>query len=222
MSVPNKDNDIIVKDVHCPYCDTDGAVLINRTESKKVSLQLPAFGLKYILCMIYLPIIYIFMQGFKLIEAKKEINNITYAFCPQCGNVYSMAAPETIKEEIQEPKLHKVFDGRLVMGLCKGISEFTGVPLIWVRIMTVIYGLTGIGLFLYLIVGICLPFKDEDNREFLRVYDRKLIMGVCTGFAKYIDRPLWVVRLFTIILILPLILYFVLAFIIPKEKSYGK
>ena len=91
----NIDN-IIAKDVHCPYCDSANAVLLNKTSSRKFAFQLPAFGLKFVLSLLYLSIIHICINGFKLFETIKTIDNVTYVFCPNCGNSYSMAPPEQI------------------------------------------------------------------------------------------------------------------------------
>lgn len=160
MLSQNKDT-IITKDIHCPYCDSDHALFINRTESKKISLQLPAFGLKTILSMLYLSVLYVWIHGYKLIEAKKKIENVTYGFCPYCGNGYSMAPPESVKAEAEEPKFYRIRENKAIMGMCIGISEYTGISLLWVRILTVIYGLTIIGALLYFLVSICVPFKED-------------------------------------------------------------
>jgi phage shock protein PspC (stress-responsive transcriptional regulator) len=51
------------------------------------------------------------------------------------------------------------------MGYCKGIAEYTGIPVLWIRIMTVLYGLTFIGTLLYFFISICIPFKEDvENR----------------------------------------------------------
>ena len=35
----NKENEIIEKEIHCPYCNTDHAVLLSKTTSKKISIH---------------------------------------------------------------------------------------------------------------------------------------------------------------------------------------
>ena len=103
--------------------------------------------------------------GYKLIEAVKEINNVTYGFCPECGNSYSMAPPEAIKEEVKEPKFYRVREGKAIMGFCTGVSKYTGIPLLWVRIMGVFYGITLVGIALYFLISICVPFEEDVNGE---------------------------------------------------------
>ncbi len=227
MSSPNKDNSIIVKDIHCPYCDSDNALLINRAEAKKVSLQLPAFGLKTVLSAVYLSLVHVWIHGWKLIEAKKEIENVTYGFCPNCGNGYSMSPPESVKAEAEEPRFCKIRDGKVIMGLCKGISEYTGISILWIRIMTVIYGLTIIGALLYFLIGACIPFQDELNCEipdkrFYRINKGKDVMGLCKGFAEYTGIPVMWVRIFTLMggcTGIGAIAYFIVGAFIPIKED---
>ena len=103
MAKEKENSNIILKDIHCPFCGSEKALLLSRTTSKKISIQLPAFGLKFILSLIFLSVLHVWINGYKLIEAVKEINNVTYGFCPECGNSYSMAPPEAIKEEVVYP-----------------------------------------------------------------------------------------------------------------------
>lgn len=225
-SQQNKDN-IVLKDVHCPYCDSDNALLINKTTSKRISLQLPAYGLKFLFSLLYLSIVHMFIHGFKLIEVKKVINCITYGFCPHCGNTYSMAPPEVIKAETQEPKFCKIQNGKVVMGLCKGISEYTGISLLWIRIMTVFYAFTVIGAILYFLIGACVPFKEDAEegiiyKKFYRINKGKDIMGLCKGFSEYTGIPVMWVRLFTVLFgctIIGIALYFIVSAFVPVKEN---
>ncbi|MGN0613572.1 MAG: hypothetical protein ACI4JB_06680 [Porcipelethomonas sp.] len=134
-------NNVILKNVHCPYCNTDEAVLINKETANKYSLQLPAFGLKFMLSVLYLGFIHIYRYGCKLIQIVKKNDNLTYCFCPKCGNSYSLNAPAEIINENEDKKLYKIEHGKLLQGICKGISVLTEIPLLWIRIMTTIYGI---------------------------------------------------------------------------------
>ena len=163
--VKKEDVNVIMRDVHCPFCETDEAILMNRTTSKKVSIQLPAYGLKFILSVLYLSILHIWKNGYKLIEATKQITHVTYAFCPKCGNSYSLNPPEEIKEEEQPEYIYKISEGKVITGLCKGISDYTGISLLWIRIMTVLYAFTIIGGILYLVVSLCSKYKETDEDD---------------------------------------------------------
>lgn len=138
------ENTVIMSECHCPYCEKDKAVLINKEVSRKWSLQLPAFGLKFLFSVLYLSFIHIFRYGMKLIEVVKKTDILTYCFCPECGNAYSLNAPKEITDEIADNKLYKIVKGKLIMGICKGISVLTEIPLLWIRIVTVIYGIVEI------------------------------------------------------------------------------
>lgn len=218
---------VILKDIHCPYCDSENALLVNRAESKKISLQLPAYGLKTVLSLIYLSPLHIWVNGYKIIEAKQEIDNVTYGFCPHCGNGYSMAPPEYVKEEIKEPRFCKVREGKVIMGMCKGISEYTGISILWVRILTFFYGLTVIGALLYFLVGACVPFKDEIeddkcDKRFYRIRKGKDVFGLCKGFSEYSGIPVMWVRIFTLlgcISVVGGIIYIILSIILPYKED---
>ncbi|NLB60879.1 MAG: hypothetical protein GX802_00370, partial [Clostridiales bacterium] len=80
---------IIKSGVHCPYCGSDDALLINQKQNSTISLRTPAFGLKYILSLYYLGILQLWINGWKLFEVNKNRTYNTYAFCPKCGNNYS-------------------------------------------------------------------------------------------------------------------------------------
>lgn len=220
----NTDETVIEKDVHCPYCDKDEALLISKMTSKRLSLQSPAYGLKFLLSVVYL-YIYPMIHGFKIIETTKKTDSITYVFCPHCGNTYSLGAPEVIKEEVHEPKFYRIKKRKVCMGMCTGISEYTGIPLLWVRIMTVFYGLMIIGLFLYFLVGMCVPYKDDaengtDKGKFYRIKSGKDIKGVCKGFAVHNDISVGWVRLITLILApLMLIPYFITVAAVPYKEN---
>ena len=218
----NKDGgDMILKDIHCPYCDTEHAILLSRPTSKEWALRLPAFGLKFLLCLLYLGFIQIFVHGYKYFELTKRVNYTTYAFCPNCGNSFSMAAPETVRDDLNEPKLYKNKHNRAIMGLCSGISEYTGISLLWIRILTFIYGLTVIGAILYFLIGACLPFREdaEDGityKKLRRARTGRDVTGLCRGFSEYTGIPVGIVRVFALLLF-PL--YFIASIFVPVQED---
>lgn len=216
---PNKDSTVILKDIHCPYCNTDNALLISEKTESIISLRLPAYGLKFLLSLIYLSIVHVMIHGFKTIEATKARVYTTYGFCPRCGNSYSAGAPGEVKAETEEPKLYKIRKGKAITGLCKGIADYTGIPVLWIRIMTVIYGFTLIGAFLYFLIAACIPTKEDvesgfqEDKKFYKAKEGKVIMGLCKGFSEYTDIPVVWVRILAVILgltIIGAILYFIL------------
>ena len=70
-----------------------------------------------------------------------------------------------VKEEVKEPKFYRVREGKAIMGFCTGVSKYTGIPLLWVRIMGVFYGITLVGIALYFLISICVPFEEDVNGE---------------------------------------------------------
>jgi phage shock protein PspC (stress-responsive transcriptional regulator) len=80
----------------------------------------------------------------KLFEVVRKSNALTYVFCPECGNSYSMKPPADISVEIQDDRLYKYEYGKVLKGVCKGISVLTEIPLLWIRIMSVIYGIAAV------------------------------------------------------------------------------
>ena len=160
-SQQNKDTSIILKDVHCPYCDGDNALLITRVTSKRISLRMPSHGLKNTLSMLFLSLPYVWVHGYKLFEAVKELDSVTYGFCPNCGNSYSMAPPPSIKEETEEPKFRRVREKKAILGVCTAIAKHTGLSIVGVRVMMAFYGLTGIGAIFYFLFGLMLPFEED-------------------------------------------------------------
>lgn len=141
MVLSKNENEILMRDVHCPYCNTDKAILFKKTSKKRLSLGSPAYGLKTLFSILYLGFIYIFVKGFKFFDLTKEIENINYAFCPNCGNSYSLQPTIDISTETEEPHFYRIKTGKVVFGFCKGVSEYTNISLAWIRIMTVIYGI---------------------------------------------------------------------------------
>lgn len=75
----SQENEVLDKEIHCPYCETDHAVLLTKITAKKISIQYPAFGLKFLLSLLYLSVVQIMIYGYKLIEAVKKIDSVTYA-----------------------------------------------------------------------------------------------------------------------------------------------
>lgn len=225
MRIQYNNDNIVAKDIHCPFCNSENAVLLNKTSSRRFSFQLPAFGLKFLFSLLYLSIVHIFINGFKLFETIKTIDNITYGFCPTCGNSYSMAPPEQIKEEVEPPRFYRIKDGKLVMGLCKGIAEYTGISLLWIRIMTVFYCFTVIGLILYFLIGACVLYKEDADKgikykRLYRVRKGKDILGLCRGLSQFTDIPVMWVRFITVLVApISIIVYFVTCIFIPYKED---
>lgn len=187
MHILKNDENIVLKNVHCPYCESDDAVLISKSSEMITSIQLPQYGLKYVLSVLYLSFLYMWIHGYKIIEKKRVFQNVTYAFCPKCGNSYLL---EPSKEEIKKEReeiFRRCRDGKLISGLCAGIAKYTGISLRWIRIMTVLFGLITFGgaAIIYALVSLCVPYEDGsiENLENAKEPMQKAIIAVLAVIA---------------------------------------
>ena len=135
---------VIERNIACPFCGDEHAMLINKEEGIKTGVGLPALGLRWLLRFMYLSIIQIAISGLSLFQVSQKKDISTYIFCPACGNSVSANAPEEIKLESEEPKLYRIKTNKSVTGLSKGIAEFTGIPVLWIRICNIFYAAIGV------------------------------------------------------------------------------
>jgi len=153
---------VIRQKVHCPYCNKDDAVLISEVSSSKTSLQMPDYGMKYWLSVIFTFGVYVIIHGFPVWELKRVYKHNTYGFCPYCGNSYNASLPSAISHaERQKNMVYKNMSNKVFMGVCSGVSEFTGLPLKLVRLVMVLYALTIIPAIIYLIAGLLMDTRPE-------------------------------------------------------------
>ncbi|MDO5017921.1 MAG: PspC domain-containing protein [Lagierella massiliensis] len=61
-----------------------------------------------------------------------------------------------------QKKLYKVREGRMIQGVCLGLSEYFGVDVSIVRIITAVFGLFYFtGVVAYIVAAIVLPWKED-------------------------------------------------------------
>ena len=90
----------------------------------------------------------------------------------------------------------------------------------WVRIFTVLFGLTVLGTILYFIVAAFVPVQEHveqgiQKKKLYKIRKGKVLLGLCTGFAEYSGMQLWLVRLLVCLIpALLLVLYFLMIRII--------
>ncbi len=215
---------VVERDVKCPYCDCPNAILINKEDGMKTGIGLPAYGLKSLLRFMYLFIFHIAISGLRLFQITKKKYTTSYIFCPNCGNSVSANAPEEIKQENEEPKLYRIKTNKTVTGLSKGIAEFTGIPVLWIRICNILYAAMGI----YFLIAVCIPYKEDveagivDERKFAKAKNGKWIFGICKGVSNYTDIPVVWIRIWACVLgvmVLPAIAYLVIGLVFKKEEE---
>ncbi len=215
---------VIERNVKCPFCGDEHAMLINKEDGTKTGVGLPSYGLRSFLRFLYLFILHIVLSGLRLFQITRKKDISTYIFCPNCGNSVSANAPQEIKQEAEEPKLYRIKNGKVVSGLSKGISEYTGIPVLWIRICNIFYAMTGI----YFLIAACLTYKEDveagtiDNREFKKATRGKWLFGICKGISNYIDIPVVWIRIWACILglcVIPLIAYIIVGIAYKKKES---
>lgn len=152
----NNEQNVIERNVHCPYCDSNEALLISGVSEKTTSIQFPEYGKKYWLCVIFTLGLYMLVHGFPMIEKKRTVEYNTYGFCPHCGKTYNAGAPLSVKNAgAKNPKVYRSLNNKKILGICGGIAEFTGLSVKLVRIVMVVYCLGFIPAVLYFILGLC-------------------------------------------------------------------
>lgn len=144
---------IIERDVHCPYCDSDKALLISELTDKRSILQMPDAGKKYWLCVIFTLGLYMLIHGFPIIEKKRIYEYTTYGFCPHCGKTYNAGVPSSKTNKSKSPKLYRSAENKMILGICGGISEFTGLSVTLVRIVMALYCISIIPAIMYFVLG---------------------------------------------------------------------
>ncbi|MFI5186224.1 MAG: PspC domain-containing protein [Chitinophagales bacterium] len=103
-------------------------------------------------------------------------------------------------------RLYRDNSDKILGGVASGIANYLDIDPAVIRIILILFGFTGTGLLLYIILWIVLPAKDLYNYTGKRLFrnpDDKVIAGVAGGLAAYFKIQAWVIRL---ILLSPLLL----------------
>ena len=100
-----KGNEIVIieRDVFCPYCEQNSAVLISETIKTKKTIGCAAVGCKDAFSLYVTGCYWAVVCGIPLFDVNvKNITNI-YGFCPCCGNTYPVLKPEaeTVIDKMQ-------------------------------------------------------------------------------------------------------------------------
>lgn len=164
--ITSNEQNVIERDIHCPYCDSDKALLISGLTDKRTILQLPDYGSRYWLSVFFTCGMHLLVHGIPMIEKKRVYEYTTYGFCPHCGKTYNAGVPAKISKE----KVHKLYrssKNKVMLGLCSGIAEYTGLSVMLVRIMMIVYGLAIIPAFAYFVLGglDIIPMNPKENKE---------------------------------------------------------
>lgn len=164
----SSEQNVIERDVHCPFCQYDKGMLISGVSEKRSVLQFPDYGKKYWLCVLFTFGLYMFIHGFPMFEKKRTIEYNTYGFCPKCGKTYNAGTPAAVKStKAKSPKVYRSLENKKIFGICGGISKFTGLSSTLVRISMIFQSICVIPAILYFIIGLfkLMPLNPKhDNR----------------------------------------------------------
>lgn len=156
---------------------------------------------------------------------------VIYGFTVIGAIVYFLAgACIPFKEDtdtgINDRKMYRVRKGSDITGLCKGFSEYTGIPVAWVRLFNILFSITVIFPLLYFIISAFTPVKEDieqgiKKKKLYKVKEGKCIFGLCKGFSECKKVPLWIVRVVTVILSIVTVslFYLIAAAIIPTKED---
>ncbi len=104
----NNNQVIIERDMFCPYCGGNSAVLIVETVKTKKVFGCAPIGLKDGCLLCLTGGCWMLICGLPLCDVKSETVSHLYGFCPCCGNSYPVNKPEfkapTISEKFNNMK----------------------------------------------------------------------------------------------------------------------
>ena len=97
----NSNNQVIIeRDMYCPYCESNSAVLISETIKGKKIIGCAPIGLKDGCLLWATGGCWMLISGLSLWDIKEEVTNRLYGFCPHCGNTYPVIKPEVQDETV--------------------------------------------------------------------------------------------------------------------------
>lgn len=138
MNITNQAS-IIERNIHCPFCDKDEALLLHELTGQRSTLQYPDFGKKFWLRIVFTFGISAIVHGLPFCEIKRSYDHVTYGFCPHCGNSFNASCPDQMQKK--EPKLYRRTSNKIVMGIASGIAAYTDLPLLLIRAVMILYAL---------------------------------------------------------------------------------
>jgi len=130
--------------------------------------------------------------------------------------------------------LHISDKEKILAGVCAGIGESFGINANYVRgafLISLPFGFSG--LFIYLIMAVILPKgeskpevidveDDAEKTKICRSWDKRMLAGVCGGFANYFSWDVSLIRIAFVVLSLAggigIFLYLFFWFIFPNEE----
>ena len=135
-------------------------------------------------------------------------------------------------------KLHISHQNKMLTGVCGGLSESFGINAMIIRLIfliTLFFG--GTGIIVYLILFAILPKnqqeqdiidiepepEEEMQNKIYRKWDDRMIAGVCSGIAQYLNWDVSFIRIAFVIMAFTggvgVVLYAIFWFMFPNEEN---
>jgi phage shock protein PspC (stress-responsive transcriptional regulator) len=113
----------------------------------------------------------------------------------QAGTSASQGSPVT-GAPVTHKRLYRDEENKVLGGVCAGIANYFGIDTILVR---VIFILSGIGWFAYILLWIFVPSSSGTTiggvrKKLYRDSDDKIVAGVCSGLGNYFGINPWIPR----------------------------
>ena len=133
------------------------------------------------------------------VEDFEQIESETSAFEASGSQSSSSESNQTFTNtgRRRRGRLNRNSTDKILGGVGAGIANYLDVDPSVIRILLILFGFTGTGIVLYVILWIALPARDLNNFVGKRLYrnpEDKVISGVAGGIAAYAHMPAWIVR----------------------------
>ena len=92
---------VIERNVKCPFCGYEHAMIISKEDKIKTGLGLPAYGLRSLLRLMYLGIFHIAISGFRIFQITQKKDTCTY------GNTAQKSRRDTARSDIIRPWINR-------------------------------------------------------------------------------------------------------------------
>lgn len=124
--------------------------------------------------------------------------------------------------------LFRDLNNQILGGVCSGLAHYMKIDSIWVRVIFLLLLPTGFSFLAYFILWIAVPgsstlIEHESIKKLYRDPNDRVLGGVCSGLAKYLNIDIIIVRIIFIVFLigggLSFIAYLVLWVITPEASS---
>src|SRR5690606_27210716 len=86
-------------------------------------------------------------------------------------------------------RLYRDENNKILGGVCSGIAAYFGIDPVVVRILFILFIISGIGILAYIFLWLFVPgsnmLQNGVRKRFYRNPDEKIIGGVCSGIGSY-------------------------------------